>query len=122
MLRTEDPLIPERSGTTSDGRTIAIVFDHIDLNFHQKLRLVELAKIAGLSPWHFIRRFKVTAGRTPHQYIIEKRICAAKHLLENTTASLVEIAYDVGFSSQAHFTVVFRDFVGTTPRAYRTSQ
>lgn len=83
------------------------------------LRLRELAQVVQLSPHHFAARFKQSTGVTPYQYLLQQRLSTAQHLLVEKRLSLAEISYQLGFSSQAHFTTMFRQHVGTTPGAYR---
>ncbi|QEH38673.1 Transposon Tn10 TetD protein [Aquisphaera giovannonii] len=81
--------------------------------------MARLAQVAGLSPYHFLRVFKRATGRSPHRYIIEQRVNRAADLLRDPRRTIVEVAYEVGFCSQSHLTVVFRRFMKTTPAAYR---
>ncbi|KAF0235494.1 MAG: melR, partial [bacterium] len=58
-------------------------------------------------------------GLTPNNYLIAVRIEQAKRLLIETDESMVNISLAVGYSSQSHFTKVFRTFTGLTPTKYR---
>ncbi len=78
-----------------------------------------VAAAVGVSPFHFARMFKASVGLTPHQYRTQARVDRAKQLLEPGGLSLVQVALDVGFSSQSHLTAVFRKAVGLTPAVYR---
>ncbi|NSY98949.1 helix-turn-helix domain-containing protein [Agrobacterium tumefaciens] len=84
--------------------------------------LAEMAKVAGMSPSCFIKTFKQSAGVTPHRFVIEQRILAARQLLAKSDLPLAEIALAVGFSSQSHFGVAFRTVTGETPARYRQLQ
>lgn len=95
------------------------VIDYITDNLEFDLSLAELAALADMSPYSFIRWFKSALGVTPHQYIIEQRMELAKFLLSHTHLPIVEIALRAGCSSQSNFTVLFRKQVGITPKAYR---
>ena len=85
----------------------------------QDLPLSMIARAAGLSPFHFARRFKQATGSAPHQYLIRLRIERARHLLAQTKVSLVEVAHQCGFCDQSHLTNHFRRISGMTPRRYR---
>ena len=63
--------------------------------------------------------FKNATGQTPREYLINHRTKKARQLLMNTELSIVDVAYQSGFSSHAHFSTQFRRLVGTTPQAYR---
>lgn len=68
---------------------------------------------------HFAAQFRVATGMRPHEYLLRQRIERAQKMLVETRDSLVEIALGVGFQTQAHFTTVFRRFVGDTPYQWR---
>ncbi len=80
---------------------------------------MELSKVTGLSPHHFGDAFKAATGKSPHRYVIERRLSRARELLRETDRSISDIAYAVGFSSQSHFTANFRRVVGFTPNRFR---
>ncbi|MBE9009423.1 helix-turn-helix transcriptional regulator [Pseudanabaenaceae cyanobacterium LEGE 13415] len=88
------------------------VHEHLD----QEIKLTELAAIAQLSPYYFLRLFKQTTKVTPHQYILQCRIEQAKVLLQNSELSLAEIALRVGFCDQSHLTRCFKRLLGVTPK------
>lgn len=99
------------------------VKDYIYQHLDRDLKVIELAAIVNMSPWHFIRSFKTTTGQTPHQYILQQRIEKARNLLEQNQISIAEISNVVGFCDQSHFTKYFKRIVGITPRQYlRRSQ
>jgi methylphosphotriester-DNA--protein-cysteine methyltransferase len=71
------------------------------------------------STYYFARLFRQATGETPHRFLLRLRIERAQELLATHVVSLTQIATDVGFADQSHFTRVFKQFVGVTPRAYR---
>lgn len=95
------------------------VTDYIQENLHQDIKLIELAAIAQLSPYHFLRLFKQTTNTTPHQYILQCRIEKAKFLLQHSQISIAEIASRVGFCDQSHLTRCFKRNLGVTPRQFQ---
>lgn len=97
---------------------MAQVEDFIEEHLCSSLSLDDLARACDLSPSYFARRFKVSTGMPPHQYLIHKRVERAKRLLR-TTMPIVEVALECGFSHQEHLTNVFRRATGHTPAAYR---
>jgi AraC family transcriptional regulator len=86
-----------------------------------ELSLVELSRIARLSPHHFATAFKASTGKSPHRYVIERRVDRARDLLLRKEETISEIAIAVGFSSQSHLTANFRRTTGMTPRKFRQS-
>ncbi|MFM0355487.1 AraC family transcriptional regulator [Paraburkholderia nemoris] len=92
---------------------------HIDSNIGERITLKSLAHFSGISVNKLLVAFKAAFGTTPAQYLIVERIRLARRLLESTSETMSWIAAEVGFSSQSHFTTVFRQRVGVTPRMYR---
>ncbi|MDQ8730052.1 AraC family transcriptional regulator [Bradyrhizobium sp. LHD-71] len=118
MLRGASPQ-PARGGRLS-RRALNRVQDYIDANLDTDIALSDLAAVARLPGDTFARQFKVTTGRAPYAYVIERRIRRAEQLLADTDHEIGAIALSLGFSSQSHFTTTFRRLSGTTPRNYRT--
>lgn len=82
--------------------------------------VAELARMVGLSEYHFIRVFRQVMGVTPRQYIIISRMNHARYLLKNTALPVGEIAGMAGYASESMFTAAFRRTQGVTPTRYRT--
>jgi AraC family transcriptional regulator len=93
--------------------------DYMMANLAEPIGLGDIASAAGLSRMHFAAQFRVATGSRPHEYLVRLRIERAQDLLSTTRLALVEIALDVGFKSQAHFTTVFARLVGETPKVWR---
>jgi AraC family transcriptional regulator len=94
--------------------------EYIEEHLDAELTLDHLAGVAHLSPYHFARLFKNSTGLPPHQYVIARRVERAKDLLRGKDRfPLVDIAAEVGFSSQSHFTRHFKRLVGVTPKHFR---
>lgn len=96
--------------------TLRQVTGYIYAHLHQDIKLIELASIAQISQYHFLRLFKQSLGVTPHQYVLQCRIDQAKHLLQQSELSIAEIAVRVGFCDQSHLTRCFKRMLGITPR------
>ena len=97
------------------------VVEYVDNHLADRISLLDLAVAAGLSRMHFASQFRVATGLRPHEFLLRRRIRRAEELLQNSTMAIVEIALSVGFQTQAHFTTVFKRFVGCTPRQWRTA-
>jgi AraC family transcriptional regulator len=95
------------------------IIDYIYDNLALELTLIELASLVNMSSYSFCRWFKRLMGISPHQYVIKCRIERAKFLLSYSQFPIIEIALQVGCSSQSNFTTIFRKYVGITPKAYR---
>jgi RpiB/LacA/LacB family sugar-phosphate isomerase len=100
-------------------RRLQRVFAHIRENVARDLSVTELAQVVGMSQYYFSKLFKMSTGITPHQYVMRQRVERAQELLRETRTALAEIATQVGFETQSHFTSVFRRLVGATPKHYR---
>jgi AraC-like DNA-binding protein len=92
---------------------------YVDENISEAITLAGMAAAAGLSRMHFAAQFRIATGMRPHEYVMRRRIEHAKQMLLQTRDSLVQVALGVGFQTQAHFTTVFRRFVGDTPYQWR---
>lgn len=108
-----------RAPPSLDAKRLKRVLDFVEARLAGDLSLADLAAEACLSPFHFLRRFRAATGLSPHRYVTSRRIQAAQTMLARRHASLVEIALDTGFSSQASFTRAFRKWTGLTPGQYR---
>ncbi len=95
------------------------IMDYIQAHLDQNLSLEALAQQVGFSAYHFARRFRQTTGESPHQFVLYKRIDAAQRLLKETDRPLAQIALEVGFPNQSHFTHAFKRRLGLTPYRYR---
>ena len=100
-------------------RKLQTVIDYIQANLEEKISLNTLAEITEISPYYFCRLFKKSTGITPYQYFIKCRIDRAKVLLKERKMSISDVAFEVGFSNQSHFTKHFKRLVGTTPKVYQ---
>jgi AraC family transcriptional regulator len=110
-------LNPVRGGLTA--RQLMRVREFIDAQIPNEITISDLATLAGLSHYHFIRAFKDTVGLTPYQYVLSERTRRARALLSNPALSLADVAYGAGFSDVSHLNRVFRKFNGITPIAFR---
>ncbi|WP_110751568.1 helix-turn-helix domain-containing protein [Phyllobacterium leguminum] len=103
-------------------RQLRRVIDFLEENCLRSIRLKDLADLCGLSETHFSHAFKASTGLPPHQWQMQARIDRARELMNRKTISLTSVASATGFSDQAHFTRVFKRFVGVTPAAWLRGQ
>jgi AraC-like DNA-binding protein len=87
----------------------------------QSTSLEELSAAVGLSPYHFLRTFKLQTGLPPHQYHLNVRLERGRRLLREG-CGIAEAAARTGFADQSHFTRGFRRFFGVTPGRYMTAR
>lgn len=93
--------------------------DYIEARLDRRIRLDDLAEVAGISVHRLLVAFRMRFGTTPMQYILERRLRQARWQLLNTDRPILEIAMACGFSSHGHFTATFRRATGTTPQRFR---
>ena len=106
----------ERGGSFSE-RGFERAIDYINDNLARKVTLTEIAEVAHVSPYHFARLFKSTAGLSPHQYVIQRRVERAKTLLADGDLTIAEVAQAVGFANQSHLAFHVRRLLGVSPKA-----
>ena len=109
------------SATEDANRRLLRGRDAIDRRFAEPLDVAALARIAVMSPAHFIREFRSTFGEPPHRYLQRRRVERAMALLRQSTRSVTEVGLTVGFSSPGTFSRTFKAVVGQSPSTYRAS-
>lgn len=92
--------------------------ERIEAEFDRPLSLRDLARTAGLSPYHFARAFREVVGLPPHRYLTAVRLRHAFRMLDGG-AGVTHTCYEVGFGSLSHFITTFRDRFGMTPSDVR---
>ncbi len=95
------------------------VTDHLEAHLAEEITVARLAREAGLSEFHFSRRFKQTTGFSPFQYLLRLRLARARQLLRETDLSIIEVGLESGFPNPSYFARLFRREVGVTPSGYR---
>ena len=93
--------------------------DYIYSHIKEHITVAVLAEYTGLSESYLSRVFKQNLGISISDYIREKKIEKATHLLRYSDKSIIDIANYLSFSSQSHFIQTFEDFTGMTPKKYR---
>ena len=91
----------------------------IDLCYDLPLDLEEISSHACFSRFHFLRLFRQAFNKTPHQYLVERRIERAKELLSSEDLRVTDICFEVGFESLGSFSSLFHKTVGHAPLTYR---
>ena len=81
--------------------------------------LEDMAKVVGLSPFHFARMFKKSSGLSPANFVMRHRLEKVKELLVNSDRCLASISAVTGFAQQSHMTERFKRYTGTTPARWR---
>lgn len=97
--------------------------EYIQDNFRDELTLVTVANAVDFPGdlYSFIRSFKKANGLTPHQFIIESRLQAARNLITSGQCDVTEAALNSGFSTASHFSATFRKRWGISPSEIKPS-
>jgi transcriptional regulator GlxA family with amidase domain len=90
-------------------------------NLSKRVRLSEIAESMMVSERTLIRHFKKKLGITPHAYLQQLRVDAAKTMLRESNLRIGKVAERVGYSDVAFFQRVFREHVGVSPTVFRKS-
>ncbi len=107
--------IHDESGEKAVDEALIFIRQHLG----EELSVGTVAAHVGLSESHFSRKFRKVMNSSPKDFIIRRRITEAKHLLKNTSASVKEIAFQVGFNSESHFINTFTEKNGLSPKQFR---
>jgi AraC-like DNA-binding protein len=108
-----------RQVTAETYRRLARARRLMDECYQLPLDLEQVSREACLSRFHFLRLFRRAFNKTPHQYLIHRRIERAKELLSSSRLTVTEVCLEVGFESLGSFSSLFHKHVGHPPVAYR---
>ncbi|MGD6745127.1 helix-turn-helix transcriptional regulator [Streptomyces sp. BH106] len=119
----DGPRSRSREGHLTHLRRLRAAKDVMDRDWaDETLDLDAVAAHAGYSRSHFVRVFKTAYGRTPGQYLSQRRIERAAEMLRTCDLSITEICHLVGFAGLGTFTTRFKQHMGQTPGEYRRSK
>ena len=104
---------PDRS------RSILRAVHHIERHLNDPLTLDAVARIAGMSRFHFCRKFRKTTGVSFRTFLLRTRIARAKELLRDRRRSIEDVGHEVGFRDLTHFGRVFQKFEEMLPSEFR---
>ncbi len=117
---TAAPPIPDPKPI--DRRRIGATLRYIEQNFDRSLSLAELASIAGMSRYHFLRTFRRALGTTPYRLVQDMRLRRAALALATTDEPVAAIAFAAGFGDLSTFNARFRTLFGNTPSVFRSQR
>lgn len=96
--------------------------DYIDKNYQRQITLEQISKFTNLDPYYFCRLFKKATNSTFTEYLNFVRVAKSEKRLSETTETISEIAYSLGFSSASYFNRIFKKYKGCTPTQYKKSK
>ncbi len=119
---------PKAAGAAADRRgglrawQARKVRTYIDNHISGPVPVADLCALVQLSEAHFSRAFRRTFGKSPHAFLIRRRVELAAQYMLQTEAPLSDIALRCGFTDQPHLCKHFRQTTGHTPAAWRRAQ
>jgi AraC family transcriptional regulator len=102
-----------------DRQRVSDAVRYIEERADMPLALGDLAEVARMSRYHFLRTFRQTLGVTPYQFLLNLRLRRAATALKASAAPVSTIAFAVGFGDLSTFNTRFREVIGMTPQAFR---
>ncbi|WP_312411296.1 transcriptional regulator FtrA [Pseudescherichia sp.] len=105
-----------------ESQRLGQVFDYLHSQLANQHSVASLAKLAGMSPRTFLRRFDEATGTTPARWILQERLARARTLLDNADLTMEEVAAQAGFATAASLRHHFRQRFALSPRDYRKNQ
>jgi len=93
--------------------------DYILASLEHNISIDDIAQVATMSKFHFIRQFRQQFGITPHQYVLSCRVNLARRMLESGK-SLNQAAFEAGFADDSHLNRHFKRIYGVTPKRFQT--
>ncbi|HBY32212.1 MAG TPA: AraC family transcriptional regulator [Clostridiales bacterium] len=116
------PIRTEDAKTKSKYEKFRSLINHINSHYMDEITLEWAADYAGFSKYHFSRLFKDYTDVTFSDYLMHRRMQAARILLTDTSNTVTEIAFQTGFNNLTSFTRSFRNATGKTPSEFRQIQ
>jgi transcriptional regulator GlxA family with amidase domain len=102
-----------------DRQRVSDTLRYIEENADAPLSLGDLAQVARMSRYHFLRIFRQALGVTPYQLLLNLRLRRAATALKTSVKPVAAVAFDAGFGDLSTFNARFRQVVGMTPQAFR---
>ena len=102
-----------------NGISISKIQQFMRVNINKQVSLDELASLSHCSKYHFARQYQLTTGLSPLKHFIELKMEHACFLLEQTSLSMSEIAFQLGYDDALYFSRVFRKTFGLAPSVFR---
>lgn len=116
------PIRLEDSKTRDKYAKFKSLINHINSHFMDEISLEWAANYVGFSKYHFSRLFKEYTDVTFYDFLMHRRMQAAKVLLTDTNMTITEIAFQTGFNNLTSFTRCFKNVTNRTPSEYRATK
>ena len=122
LARRPVPFADQKNSAALSPMQVRRVREYIRANLGSDIGLTDLADQVGLSPRYFASLFKRAFGASPHHFVLGERIDEAQRLLAAGRMPISEVALNLGFADQSHFSQAFRKITGTTPKRYQAAR
>ncbi|GAA6213211.1 hypothetical protein NBRC116602_29520 [Hyphomicrobiales bacterium 4NK60-0047b] len=119
ISNSQELLTDKNAGRWMTKRRLKLVDEFIEVEMANQLKVKDVAQMLNLSEGFFNRSFKASMGKTPHCYLLDRRIANARKQIITTRKKLAAIAANCGFASQAHMTSQIKRSIGITPGELR---
>ncbi len=116
------PAATREAWASPDADPLAAAVDHIEFNLGKPQYIADLAGRCGMGPQWFSKRFRVRFGKSPAQYLLDRRVAVAGQRLVHDAVSVDAVAESCGFTDRAHFTRAFVKRMGLPPGRYRDEE
>ena len=113
-------VLSSKKHATKDGVIQSI--EYMRENIHANVSLKDLARVAGLSVSHYCAQFKKKTMQTPLNLYTMMKVQRACQMLQEKDQTIKSVAYTLGFFDQYHFSKVFKQIMGTSPRDFKYSR
>lgn len=98
---------------------LKIAKEYINNNYKNNITINKISNYLYISDYYLCHLFKENLNYTVNEYITRVRIEKSIEFMQNRELNIRDIMYEVGFSSQSHFTKIFKKIIGVTPGVYR---
>ncbi len=112
---------PKENLSGSATEKVRDIITYLDAHYGEPVSLGTLAEHFSLSVPYLCSTFKTFTGSSPINFLINRRILAAKELLTSSEKSILDISEECGFGSLSNFNHLFKSLTGRSPRDYRRS-
>ncbi len=103
------------------NQAVTVAIEYMKMHLDRAVSVDTLAELVHMSRFHFSRIFRKETGMSPYEYLLHLRMNLARHLLKTSDYTIREVAFMVGYQSEAGFANAFTEKTGLTPGRYRNS-
>ena len=115
--------LEELKNKQEDNKVLVIIEQYIMANINSQISLEDISKEVGFSEAYITRIFKKKFGLSPHAFLVNQKINRAKNkLLNSPNEDISQLAVEIGFYDQSHFTNTFKRYFSLTPKQYQKGE